>query len=204
VLLRPRESGRVVGEYSYLDWVQPARKPEFEEAIARANAEEIQRFYAEACEAREALRELAAALDARLGEASPDVLSPEHPTNIGNALENCINLLEEIMRRRGLDGSANGQPAAPTAAAPAADGAVATPTLAPGAGRDALYRQIEQIADALGRTEPHSPIPYLLKRCVRLGRLPFPELMRAMIRETATLDELDRLLGLGSTPSEEG
>jgi type VI secretion system protein ImpA len=44
--------------------------------------------------------------------------------------------------------------------------------------------------------EPHSPIPYLLDRCVRLGELPFPELMREIVRETAALDELDRLLGL--------
>jgi type VI secretion system protein ImpA len=59
-----------------------------------------------------------------------------------------------------------------------------------------LYRQLAQIADALKRIEPHSPIPYLLERCVRLGAMPFPELMREVIREAGALDEIDRLLGL--------
>ena len=62
--------------------------------------------------------------------------------------------------------------------------------------REGLYRQLEQIADALQRIEPHSPIPFLLKRAVRLGSLPFPELMRAIIREAGTINELERLLGL--------
>jgi hypothetical protein len=31
---------------------------------------------------------------------------------------------------------------------------------------------------------------------VKLGALPFPDLMRAIIRENGVLDELDRLLGV--------
>ena len=89
---------------------------------------------------------------------------------------------------------------APDAGAPSDD----TPTtggggevaVKAGGGRDQLYRQLAQIADALKRIEPHSPIPYLLERCVKLGAMPFPELMREVIREAGTLDELDRLLGL--------
>jgi type VI secretion system protein ImpA len=62
--------------------------------------------------------------------------------------------------------------------------------------REGLYRQIDQIAKALRAIEPHSPIPFLLERCVRLGGQPFPELMRSIIYETGTLDALDRLLGI--------
>src|SRR5436190_117277 len=67
---------------------------------------------------------------------------------------------------------------------------------APAGTREGLYRQLEQIAAALRRVEPHSPVPFILERCVRLGALPFPDLMRAMIQENAALDALDRLLGI--------
>ena len=53
-----------------------------------------------------------------------------------------------------------------------------------------MYQQIAEIAEALRRLEPHSPIPYLLERCVKLGALPFPELMREVIREATTLDRM--------------
>ena len=72
---------------------------------------------------------------------------------------------------------------------------VATPTGPGGASRDELYRRVGEIAAALERLEPHSPVPLLLKRCVRLGGMAFPELMRELVREVNTLDEFDRLLG---------
>jgi len=46
--------------------------------------------------------------------------------------------------------------------------------------------------------EPHSPIPYLVQRAVELGAMPFPQLMRALIRDANTLTELSRELGIKS------
>lgn len=62
--------------------------------------------------------------------------------------------------------------------------------------RDDLYRQIEVISEALQRIEPHSPIPFLLKRAVKLGNMPFPQLMRAIMEETKALDAMDKMLGI--------
>ena len=64
------------------------------------------------------------------------------------------------------------------------------------ASRADAYRMLNAAADMLQRIEPHSPVPYLVKRAVRLGELKFPELMRALVRENAVLDELDRLMGI--------
>ncbi|QDU58363.1 type VI secretion system protein TssA [Aeoliella mucimassa] len=70
--------------------------------------------------------------------------------------------------------------------------------------REGLYYLLDQAADRLRGMEPHSPIPYLVKRAVRLGRLPFPALMKHVIREESILTELNREFGIadseGHTP----
>src|SRR5262249_52905081 len=60
------------------------------------------------------------------------------------------------------------------------------------------YRQLSEAAALLQRLEPHSPIPYPVQRAVELGAMPFPQLMRALIRDANTLTELSRELGIKS------
>jgi type VI secretion system protein ImpA len=62
--------------------------------------------------------------------------------------------------------------------------------------RAEAYRQLADAADLLQRLEPHSPIPYIVKRAVELGALPFPQLMKALIRDANVLTELNRELGI--------
>ena len=67
---------------------------------------------------------------------------------------------------------------------------------APARSRSDAYNQLDRAADVLLELEPHSPIPYLVKRAVKLGRLPFPQLMQRMIRDGNVLAELSRELDL--------
>jgi len=94
-------------------------------------------------------------------------------------------------------------------AAPSGDGEVASGGAATAAGalrpavsRADAYRQLAQAAALLRQLEPHSPIPYLIQRAVELGSMPFPQLIRALIREQNVLTELNRELGIkeGGTP----
>jgi hypothetical protein len=48
----------------------------------------------------------------------------------------------------------------------------------------------------LQQIEPHSPIPYLVKRAVELGALPFPRLIQQLIRDGNVLTELKREMGI--------
>jgi type VI secretion system protein ImpA len=63
--------------------------------------------------------------------------------------------------------------------------------------RDEAYRALEALAEYLGRIEPHSPAPYLIRRAVSWGRMPLPELMQEIIREEGDLNRMAKLLGLG-------
>jgi len=65
-----------------------------------------------------------------------------------------------------------------------------------------VYRQLSEAAALLQRLEPQSPIPYLINRAVELGSLPFPELMKQLIRNNEVLGEMNRELGI-KEPSRE-
>jgi type VI secretion system protein ImpA len=189
------------GSFSALDSRNKELKAAFDEAVASAKApvlESLRTTHADLLAAKQALADLATALSARRVDPdnTPDYASLDTSGNIGTAIERCVETVEDVAKRRNFPlvpptpgaASAPGEHAA-TAGGPDAPAATAGT-------RDGLYRQIEQIAGVLRRIEPHSPIPYILERCVRMGAMPFPELMRAIVRENATLDELDRLLGI--------
>jgi type VI secretion system protein ImpA len=188
-------------QFGYHDWLDETRKKEVEDAIPKTDPNAIRKVYAELNDALTALQDLARTLDEKMGaDVAPDFLTVENELNLGTAIRRCISFVEEVAHRRGVplkEGEA-------AAAAPTADSGSGSTVAAPSSfsvmnvanNREGLYRQVSQIAGALKVLEPHSPIPYLLDRCVRLGALPFPELMRAMIRENAALDELDRLIGV--------
>jgi hypothetical protein len=42
-------------------------------------------------------------------------------------------------------------------------------------------------------------VPYLVQRAVALGKMPFPQMIRQLVREESILSELYRELGIDST-----
>jgi type VI secretion system protein ImpA len=193
---------RVSGaSFGPLDLQSKELKAAFEEAVTNAKPatlEALRTTHADLLAARQALADLAATLSTRRidPDGTPDYASLDTSSNMGTAIERCIEMVEDIAKRRGF-------PLVPsTAGAEQVGGPAATSSgeshapAATAGTRDGLYRQLSEIAAALRRIEPHSPIPFLLERCVKLGAMPFPELMRAMIRESAAIDDVERLLGI--------
>lgn len=64
--------------------------------------------------------------------------------------------------------------------------------------RDQAYQLLEQAADYLLRTEPHSPVPYLVRRAVAWGHMPLHGVLRELIRNQGEMEEIKRLLQLTS------
>jgi len=62
--------------------------------------------------------------------------------------------------------------------------------------REEAYRVIGQVADALERIEPHSPIPDLLRRAVELGRMPFRRLIKELVADGGSLTQIYREFGI--------
>jgi predicted component of type VI protein secretion system len=60
---------------------------------------------------------------------------------------------------------------------------------------DALCR-LAAVAEFFRRTEPHSPVAYLVQRAVRWGEMPLEEWLREVIHDESVLGQLRETLGL--------
>lgn len=187
-----------VFEFAAVDWLNSDRRAELVEAAGGLTADTLRQAMGELTEVREGLKRLAALLDEKMGAESPN-LNEDGDGNLGNALVKCAEFVRGLAAARGFSLDDGPPPEEDdTGGGGGEDAAAGGGTIgrAAAGNRDQMYRQLEQIAAALRRLEPHSPVPYLIERCVRMGSLPFPDLMREVLGQNAVLDEIDRLLGL--------
>jgi type VI secretion system ImpA family protein len=71
--------------------------------------------------------------------------------------------------------------------------------------RKQAFEQLLLIAQYFEQTEPHSPIPYALKRIVRWGDLPLPQLLVELIQDQNARNEVYKLVGITEdAPKSEG
>jgi type VI secretion system protein ImpA len=190
--------------YSYIylmEAAKPGQKEEFLRAFDSLRSKELDEFQkvAESVkEAKQALEELGVALDARFGkENAPDLTSEENPDNLGRVVMSVSRETEKLLKSKGLLNDPAAEQEAVSSQETQSDGSSKATSAEPRTmSREGLYRQIETIADALSRLEPHSPIPFLLKRVVKFGTLSFPELMKEFVRDSSTIEEVNRLLGI--------
>jgi type VI secretion system protein ImpA len=184
--------------FSYLDWeflqkpeyASHPRRAELEEAFPVALTEKQPEWVTAASEViEECLQErvrLAELLKKQVGGEAPGLLK------MRDALVNC-----QRMARMVLEKTQPARPADESKTDIPADGRPGTTAAAgPVASRAEAYRLLAEAATTLERLEPHSPIPYLVRRAVELGSLPFPQLIKALIRDGNVLAELSRELGL--------
>lgn len=64
--------------------------------------------------------------------------------------------------------------------------------------QDAL-RKLSEVAEYFRRTEPHSPVSYLVQRAVKWGNMPLETWLQDVIKDDATLFSLRQTLGLGGS-----
>ncbi len=134
-------------------------------------------------QALEELGNLHKALDEKLENAAPRLLELE------KAIQDCKRFLayiqpEEEEAEEEDEEESNGE----AGTTPAKEKT--------GKSRADLYKQLAQIANALEKIEPHSPIPDMLRRAVRLGKMPFKDLIREIVRDESLLSEVDREYGI--------
>lgn len=79
----------------------------------------------------------------------------------------------------------------------AAGAAVGSPTGAIQSRRDALKR-LADIADFFQKTEPHSPLYYLINRAVKWGNMPLESWLKDVIKDETVLAQIQQTLGFNT------
>ncbi len=144
------------------------------------------------------LRQLIDVLAEKLGEEAPAL------NTIQAAVTDCLTLSRQILARKGPkeedveDEEAEEEPDANQEATPVSSAPRKKPRT-----REDIYAALREAAGRLKEIEPHSPIPYLIQKAVELGAMPFPQLMRALIRDDNILREMNRELGIKEESGEQ-
>lgn len=169
------------------------------EDVERAVSESSEQFYIDLVEdtaqAIETFREIGRILDEYCG------INDSPPTsNIINILTDCLGAIKHIGKNKipaaieeeiedssdtGMDGSA----VQPNAAKQS--------TKEINTRADAFKKLIE-ISDFFRKTEPHSPIPYILERAVRWGDMPLNELIKELIPDDSARKAYGSLTGIST------
>ncbi|MBN2490934.1 MAG: type VI secretion system protein TssA [Planctomycetes bacterium] len=125
------------------------------------------------------------------------------PTSrIRGALKECLDIVEAYAggarEAEDRDGDKQGEAGK---RAPVAEGMATGKTLPTvGAGevrdREHAFQLLLGIAEFFRRTEPHSPISYVLRRAVEWGRMPLPKLFSELIDEEGMRSSVFKLVGI--------
>lgn len=179
------DEGRINGE------TYDARIQATSEATVRERADMVQA-------AREAFARFAAKSDERLGRDAPSLA----------ALDDALRKIQQVYARvavaKGLTGiAAQAEDAAAeggSTVAAAVGGAGAGVALDLNAGslasKEAALRALGEIAGFFRRTEPHSPVAYLLDRAVYWANMPLEQFLAEIIRDEGTLSSIRERVGL--------
>lgn len=189
------------GWYTLRDWknIQEnkpgATRDEFERAMNSATRQRCQELVDDLNAATVELTSLLDVLTEKLGPSAPGMI------DVRGALGEALVLTRQALSRKApAEAEASGEPEPPVNGASAKQGADAPRS--PSLTRQDIYAHLSEAATLLERMEPHSPVPYLIRRAVALGNLPFPTMIKALMRPEFqnALDELNRQLGLDGEP----
>ena len=133
-----------------------------------------------------ALNDLETALDELCPGSAPSL------TPLRSVLIAIQAFVSRVLEERGEGSFAPAEPDQEAADAPAparpASGAILS--------RAEAFQRLTEAADYLLRTEPHSPVPYLVRRAVSWGNLSLAELLGELLQKNADLPTLYTLLGI--------
>jgi type VI secretion system protein ImpA len=174
--------------YGWQDWRSaqdgkgPITQDQVRKVVQSTTFELCTQTAAEIAGSIQEVTQLRVVLTAKMAKAAPGL------TALLQSLQECQVLIKQILDEKRPPAASDGkqEESAPGAA----------PTARQASSRAEIYKQLEQAARALQQLEPHSPIPYLIRRAVELGAMPFPDLLRDLVRDQKILADVNRELGI--------
>ncbi|MDQ1919164.1 type VI secretion system protein TssA [Massilia pseudoviolaceinigra] len=145
-------------------------------------------------QSREALSAINSFLNERLGDDAPNM---SRLLATLEAAERVLVQLHPEQKAIDMDDEPELETVLPnTGAMPAPAHCDAGVTLSGWRNRADAYVTLDALARYLMELEPHSPVPFLIRRALHWGSMPLPELIAEIIREEGDLKRLVGVLGL--------
>jgi type VI secretion system protein ImpA len=115
---------------------------------------------------------------------------------------NLINAIDEMREyfagQLGDETAVASTPEAAMAVAPGVPAAAGGPIQS----RQEALHQLQLVGDWFRRSEPHSPISYLVARAVKWGSMPLDQLFKDVVRNDDVIDHIWETLGLDASASD--
>jgi type VI secretion system protein ImpA len=176
---------------------------QFDSSVAATPREFYEILFADLVASLKQCEKLGASVDEKFGANAPSFMG------IKQAIEDCRSVVEPILKKKreidpdpieSIVTTNGGPPQTSDSGAVEArfpDKAAGSP-IQPIDRSDAL-RRLETIADFFHRTEPHSPVAYLVERAVRWGKMPFEQWLVDVINDKSVLARIRETLGIGNS-----
>jgi type VI secretion system protein ImpA len=176
--------------------------------IAATPTEEFAQAHLELIACQAAAKDLGAAIDETFGREGPGL------RDLHTAIQDVLALVGTIARERGI---APPEPQQIAIEAPPVDDPLliapevgqvqgSTPSdfrsgdIGPAGGpprsREDAIRQLQEIADFFRRSEPHSPVAYLLERAAKWANMPLDLWLQEVVKDPGVLSTLNETLGV--------
>lgn len=172
----------------------------FQRSVVLTSTEFLLERHAAIVASLDALAQLDEVADRRFGREAPSFAALE------KVLGQCRDLTERWLRERGADVVAPMEPVMPEPVAgtperveprfdmPAAAQPEGELRTKPNS-RDEAFEMLTGVARYFKEREPHSPVPYLIERAIKWGRMPLEDWLKDVIKDHGVIDSIRDTLG---------
>ena len=179
------------GELSVAKHAETQSLEAFHTAMQELGDDAINGTYEDARQALEELGKLTELLDEKCGEDERGHLQSPPSSNLRRAIEENLELIDSFAPQSDpAMTSENGDEDGSSAGEPGQGGS------GPVASRQDAFERLRHVADYFERSEPHSPVSYAIRQVIQWGRMSLPDLMRELIADESTRDDLFRRTGI--------
>ncbi|MCH7685497.1 MAG: type VI secretion system protein TssA [Planctomycetes bacterium] len=190
----PQGANEDEGSYNRRVSVGETRKQAFETAVEATPKETYVEIYESIQECRNEIQELGEVLDEKLGDASPGW------TAMRKALDEIEGLVKRILNDKGglpgLETDEDGDEASDESGS-SAGGSSGGPSGPIRSRADAIQR-LRDASEYFRRTEPHSPVAYLVQRAVSWTGMGFEQVIQDLIKDSSVMGRIEETLGLNN------
>ncbi len=174
---------------------KPLQGP-MEQAAAESPTDFLQRLYEDMDEAETALRSLRDLLDERFGSSAPGA------TAVLESISKCKSRVSTVLGKRGINIGQSAEEGEGDSNTSEQDGGSGSHASGNGAAtgpirsRDDALGKLREVADFFRRTEPHSPVPYLIQRAINWSRMSFEQLLVELVKDENSRLDINSTLGI--------